>query len=102
MQIGGIVVLKFWANCCEAVRFACEAQTVMSARVLLLASGDVSAVAEAYRMVSEKAIVFADAQNAAKRALADGRDIFEAVEQAYLPLRDCVRENSNRLLSAAH
>jgi hypothetical protein len=73
----------------------------MSARFVLLASGDPSAPAEAYRMISEKAIAFADAQAAAEQALADGRSIYEAAERAYAPLRNCVRENSTRLLSAA-
>jgi hypothetical protein len=95
-------VIKFWANYCEAIRFTCEAQAVISARLMLLASGDTSAAAEAYRMISEKALVFADAQAAAEQALADGCGIYEAVEQAYAPLRDCVHENSCRLLSAAH
>jgi hypothetical protein len=94
-------VLKFWNNYCEAVRFTCEAQAVMSARVMLFASGDPMAAAEAFRMVMEKATTFADAQAAAERALADGRSIYEAAEEAYLPLRDRVRENSTRLLSAA-
>jgi len=83
------------------MRFACEAQTVFSMRMVLLASGDLNAAAEAFRMVTEKAIAFADARAAAERALADGRSIYEAAEEAYAPLRDCVRENSNRLLSAA-
>jgi hypothetical protein len=91
-------VLKFWTNYCEAVRFTCEAQAVMSARIILFASGDPTAAAEAFRMISEKAIAFADAQTAAEQALAEGLGIYEAAEQAYLPLRDCVRENSSRLL----
>jgi len=95
-------VIKFWANCYEAMRFTCEAQAVISARLILLASGDTSAAAEAYRMISEKAVAFADAQAAAEQALAEGRGIYEAAEQAYLPLRDCVHENGCRLLSAAH
>jgi hypothetical protein len=99
---GEIAMLKFWSTYYEAVRFACEAQGVMSARLILLASGDPRAVAETYRMFSEKAIAFADAQSAAERALADGCGIYEAVEQAYLPLCHCVHENSQRLLSAAH
>ncbi len=95
-------MLKFWTNYYEAVRFTCEAHSVMSARVMLFASGDPMAAAEAFRMVMEKATTFADAQAAAERALADGRSIYEAAEEAYLPLRDCVRENSTRLLSAAN
>jgi len=99
---GGNTVIKFWSNYYEAVRFTCEAQTVMSARLMLFASGDPMAAAEAFRMVMEKATTFADAQAAAERALADGRSFYEAAEQAYLPLRDCVRENSARLLSDVH
>jgi hypothetical protein len=99
---GGNAVDKFWSDCAEAVRFTCEAQTVFSMRVLLLASGDPGAAAEAYRMIAEKAIAFADARAAAERALADGRSVYEAAEEAYAPVRDCVRENSNRLLSAVH
>jgi hypothetical protein len=45
--IPGIAVIKFWTNCCEAMRFACEAQAVISARMMLFASGDPSAPAEA-------------------------------------------------------
>jgi len=92
---------KFWNDCAEAVRFACEAQTVFSMRMLLLASGDPGAAAEAYRMITEKAIAFADARAAAERALADGCGVYEAAELAFLPLRDCVRENNRRLLAAA-
>jgi len=98
---GGNAVIKFWTNCYEAARFTCEAQAVMSARFILFASGDPMAAAEAFRMITEKAAAFADAQAAAERALADGLGIYEAAEQAYLPLRDCVRENSARLLSNA-
>jgi hypothetical protein len=95
-------MIKFWSNCYEAMRFGCEAQAVISARLMLFASGDASAAAEAYRMISEKAIVFADAQAAAEQALADGLSFYEAAEQAYLPLRDRVHENSCRLLSDMH
>ena len=95
-------MIKFWTNYYEAVRFTCEAQAVFSARMMLLAAGDANAAAEAYRMVSEKVIAFADAQAAAERALADGRGIYEAAEEAYVPLRDCVRENSRRLSGTLH
>lgn len=94
-------MIKFWTNYYEAVRFTCEAHAVMSARFMLFASGDPTAAAEAYRMISEKAIAFADAHTAAEQALADGLGIYEAAERAYLPLCQCVRENSQRLLSTA-
>lgn len=95
-------MMTFWNNYYEAIRFTCEAQAVISARLALLAAGDASAAAEAYRMISEKAIAFADAQAAAEQALANGYGLYEAAEQAYGPLRDCVHENNVRLHSAVH
>ena len=62
----------FWADWIEAVRFGCEAQGVISARLMLFASGAPDAVAEAGRMVAEKVAAFSDAQCAAEHALADG------------------------------
>jgi hypothetical protein len=95
-------VFRFWSNCYEAMRVACEAQAVMTARMMLFASNDPSAAAEASRMIAEKIVAIAEVQFAAERALADGRDIYEAAEEAYLPLRQLVRANSERLLSGAH
>jgi hypothetical protein len=89
---------EFWTNCSEAVRFACEANTVISARLLLFASGAPNAAAEADRMISEKVLAFADAQAAAERALQDGLGFNVAVERAYAPLRARVHANSERLL----
>ena len=95
-------MIKFWTNCYEAASFACEAQAVMSARLMLFASGDPLAVFEAGLMISEKVIAFADAQAAAEQALADGLSLYDAGEQAYLQLRRRVHANSQRLLSASH
>lgn len=92
-------MLKFWSNYCEALRFTYEAQVVISARLMLFASNDPSAAAEAARMISEKIVAFADAQVAAERALADGRGVYEAAEEAYSSLRRSVRANSQRLLA---
>jgi hypothetical protein len=100
--IPGITVIKFWTNYCEAMRLTCEAQAVISARLMLFASGDPSAAAEAGLMFAEKVVAFAAAQEAAERALAEGLGIYEAVEQAYLPLRHRVRANSERLRVATH
>ena len=90
-------MMNLWTDCCEVIRFACEAQAVISARVALFASGDPSAAAEAELMVSEKFMAFADAQVAAERALAEGRGLFEAFASAYEPVRSRVRSNSERL-----
>ena len=84
------------------MRFTCEAQAVISARLLLLASGDPSAASEVGLMISEKLLAFADAQAAAERALAAGRGIYEAAEEAYEPLRQTVHANSERLFPVAH
>jgi hypothetical protein len=92
----------FWANWIEAVRFTCEAQGVISARLMLFVSGAPNAAVEAERMVSEKIAAFSHAQHAAERALADGLGLYAAAERAYQPLRRCVRANSDRLGLALH
>jgi len=94
--------MDFWANWLEAVRFTCEAQGVISARLMLLASGAPNAASEAELMVAEKIAAFADAHLAAERALADGLGFFAAVERAYQPLKRCVSANGNRLGVALH
>jgi hypothetical protein len=75
-------MIGFWTNWIETVRFACEAQGVIVARLALLASGGPSAAAEADLMISEKVVAFADAKAAAEGA----------------PLRHRVHVNSRRLL----
>ena len=92
----------FWSNWIEAVRFTCEAQNVISARLMLFASGAPNAAEEATRMISEKIVAFSDAGIAAERALADGLGLYAAAERAYSPLKHCVHANSGRLLGAVH
>jgi hypothetical protein len=92
----------FWANCFEAVRFTCEAQSVISARLMLFASGAPNAAEEASRMISEKIVAFTDAGIAAERALAEGLSFYAAAERAYSPLQRCVHANSDRLVGAVH
>jgi hypothetical protein len=88
----------FWANWIEAVRFSCEAQGVISARLMLFASAAPNAAAvEAERMISEKIVAFSAAHDAAERALAEGLGFYAAAERAYQPLRRCVSANSSRL-----
>src|ERR1700691_4407813 len=79
-------MIGFWTNWIETVRFACEAQGVIVARLALLASGGTSAAAEADLMISEKVVAFADAKAAAEGALADGLGIYIAAERAYSPV----------------
>ncbi len=91
----------FWNNWIEAVRFTCEAQGVMSARLMLFASGAPNAFEEAAEMVTEKISAFTKAGMAADQALKEGLGFYTAAEQAYLPLKACVHANSDRLLGAA-
>ncbi len=92
----------FWDNMIEAMRFTCEAQSVMSARLFLFASGAPNAVDEAAQMVTEKIMAFTTAGIAAERALSDGLGFMVAAERAYSPLRDCVHANSDRLIGGLH
>ena len=92
----------FWDNLIEAVRFTCEAQSVISTRLMLFASGAPNAAEEAERMISEKIIAFADARMAAGQALADGLGVLVAAERAFSPLQRCVHANSDRLRDASH
>ena len=95
-------MVDFWANWIEAVRFSCEAQGVISARLMLFACGAPNAAVEAERMISEKIVTFSAAHDAAERALAEGLGIYAASERAYQPLRRCVSANSSRLGLALH
>jgi hypothetical protein len=97
-----IDMADFWATWIEAVRFTCEAQGVISARLMLFASGAPNAAIEAERMIAEKLAAFSDAHSAAEQALAEGLGLYVAAERAYLPLRHCVRANSDRLVGALH
>jgi hypothetical protein len=82
----------------EAVRFTCEAQSVISARLMLFASGAPNAVDEAAAMVTEKFTAFAKAGMAAEQALEQGLGFYAAAERAFSPLKDCVHANRDRLL----
>jgi hypothetical protein len=92
----------FLASWFEAVRFTCEAQSVISARLMLFASGAPNAAEEATLMIAEKIAAFADAGVAAEQALADGLGFYTAAERAYAPLQRAVHANSGRLLAAYH
>jgi hypothetical protein len=98
----GLAMGDFWGNWMEALRFTCEAQSVISARLMLFASGAPNAVDEAAEMVAEKFAVFAKASMAAETALAEGLGFYEAAERAYSPFKACVHANNDRLLGALH
>jgi hypothetical protein len=94
---------EFWNNWLEAVRFTCEAQSVISARMMLFASGTPDKVVEeAAAMVTEKFLAFAQASKAAEEALENGLGLYTAAERAYSPVRRCVHANSDRLVAGAH
>jgi hypothetical protein len=97
-----IKVINFWTNWVEAVRFTCEAQNVISLRLMLLASGDRGSADEVIRMIFEKTDAYAQADMAATQAFADGYGIDVAAERAYAPLQRSVHANSLRLSRAAH
>jgi len=98
----GALMNNFFDNWLEAIRFSCEAQSVIATRLMLLASGAPNALEEAVNMVAEKVLVFAKAGIAAEQALEDGRGIYAAAELAYLPVQRCVHDNSDRLLHGFH
>jgi hypothetical protein len=91
----------FWDNWMEAMRFTCEAQGVMSARLMLFATGAPNALDEAVEMVAEKFSAFAQAGKLAEQALDQGLGLYAAAERAYSPLKACVHANSDRLLGAS-
>lgn len=92
----------FWDNWAEAMRFTCEAQSVISARLMLLAAATPDVVVEeTARMVTEKFLAFTKAALAAETALENGDGLQAAAERAYAPLRECVHANNGRLRRAA-
>ncbi len=92
----------FWSNWLEAVRFTCEAQSVISARLALLVSAAPDAVVEeTARMVTEKFLAFTKAGMAAEQALENGLGLYAAAERAYAPVAACVHANNDRLNHAA-
>lgn len=85
----------------EAMRFACETQSVVALRLARIAEGGPLAEAETRRMIAEKTDALIDAEVAALNALADGEGLLTAAERAYGPVRRRVHANSRRLLRAA-
>src|SRR3954468_20087993 len=75
----------FFDGWCEAVRFACEAQGVISMRLALIAEGGPQAAAETHQMVAEKLSAFAEGQIAAVQALAQGEGPWGAGDRAFAP-----------------
>jgi hypothetical protein len=95
-------VRNLWSNWVKAVRFACEAQGVISLRMLLFATGGRGSSDEAFLMIAEKVDAFAEAEVAAGQALMNGRGLEIAAERAFATLQRRVHANSLRLLHTAH
>ena len=92
----------FWGNWLDAVRFTYEAQTVISARLMLMGSATPDAVVEeTARMVTEKFLAFTKAGLAAREALDNGLGAYAAAEHAFAPIADCVHANTERLMRTA-
>ena len=87
-----------WSNWIEAVRFTCEAQGVISVRLMLFASGAPNAADEARRMIPKRSMPFPMPARPRSVPWLNGLGIYAAAERAYAPLGDRVRANSARLV----
>jgi hypothetical protein len=81
----------------ESVRFACEAQGVISMRLTLLVEGGPQAEAEAQQMIAEKLDALADAEVAILKSLSGGEGLMAAAKRGYAPVARRVHDNSCRL-----
>jgi hypothetical protein len=77
-----------------------EAQTVMTLRLVRLASGDARGHDELNRMVVEKLAALAEAQMAAATAIMNGHKDHVVARKALTVFKKRVRENKRRLLQA--
>jgi hypothetical protein len=91
------VMPGFFDHWLEAVRFACEAQSVISMRLARLAEGGPHATAEAYEMIADKLAALTESQMAAVESIAHGEGLLVAAERAFAPVRRHVHANSCRL-----
>lgn len=82
---------------CDATRLGFEAQWVMAARMMRIASGGARAEAEMSRMVSEKAAAAVEAQMAAAGAFFRSASHTGAARKALGVYRKRVRSNRRRL-----
>jgi hypothetical protein len=87
-------ILNMWL---EAATFSTDAHSVMTLRMMRMASGGPLAATEAWQMVSEKIDAFGEAQVAIVTALATGSGLHAASAGAYAPYRCRVHANRVRL-----
>ena len=81
----------------DAVKFNLEVQSVVSMRLMKIATGGTDGAAESAQMVQEKVDATAAAQTAGARALAEGKSVGEATEAAMVPVKQRVHANRERL-----
>lgn len=97
LEVFLLELLNTWL---KSMRFACEMQAVISMRLVHLVQGGPQAAVEAKRMIAEKIDAFADVAAALVNALARGEGFPIAAERSYTSVRQRVRANNRRLLSA--
>jgi|SRR5262245_39586520 len=95
---GGEIVFNPWPAYFQLAQAAFDANTVITARLMRLASGGALAQREARRMVVEKGLTLAEAQFAAATRLMAGAGIAGATRSASDVYRRKVRKNRRRLV----
>jgi hypothetical protein len=96
MKAKGLIMLP-WKPWLDAVIFGYEVQSVISLRLLKIATGGAGSDIESRRMVTEKVKALADTQTAGAIALAQGKSVKAATKRAMSPIKRTVRANHRRL-----
>ena len=94
-------MIGWWREWIEGTRLVVETQQVIALRMMRLALGGAVATREARRMVSEKAVALAAAQNIAATALVAGHGPAAAMLRAGEPVKRRLRANHRRLTRRA-
>jgi hypothetical protein len=81
----------------DQMRFGADVQSVMTTRMMMLATGGPATAAEAQRMVAEKMLALGESQMAFVTAMALGHGFHKASRRAFTPYRRAVRANRRRL-----
>jgi hypothetical protein len=89
--------MLFWNSWIEAAQFSFEAQSVVTMRLMKIATGGQDGAAECTRMVLEKIDAVTAAHTAGALALAGGKSIEAATKLAMAPVKRRVRANHLRL-----
>jgi hypothetical protein len=81
----------------ETLRFGADVHSVMTTRMMMLATGGPKVAAETQQMVTEKMLALGESQMAFLTALASGASLHTAARRAHTPYRRRVRANRRRL-----